>query len=768
MSAPLSTLFHGDLTIETGSDQALYGLGDLNVSNNTLILGTSNSTNAGTGALRVAGGLGVGADAYLGALLNVSSTSNLQTTFIDTSLGGFYVSGGNTITMSVGAAVSLTSTGGNSSIISNNSTIIQGGLNSGNAVQILASNAAGGVNVLSGQSGQLALTAGSGGIQGLTSSGNINLTANNGSGNFIVNSSVGNQNLTLSMSGGTDSQILIQSDGINTTLPAIKINSSNSAGNIQIANNGGLGAGSISTLTGSGGYTVTTNTGGPIQITAQAAASYFVVNSTASNQNLTIGMNGATNSALILQSAGTNSTGALLIRNTNTSGSILISQPASSSGKVEIDTGSSGLSAITQTGGGINLTSNGGTSSFTNATTADNQNLTVSVAGTTDSKLILSSAGTSNQALQILATGTSSGIYASAVGSVQINSSDSTNGISIGTLSNVPIKIGGSTSTTTVYGNLDVRGTTTTVESTVVKITDNLLELNVGPSGSADSGVALKRYQSANNAGTGDVVADTPDNSPGQLAQGGSTTSITLIATDTKPDNYYNGYWIKILSGTGANQVRRIKSYNATTKVASIYTTADQTGVLGNPIPVEGLDFTTTPTITSLYGLYPCEWIIAMWDSTANEYSIVCSPMISGSATPIIAHYVNLHVNNIIANQITATTINGATADVSSTFTLTDNNTTPVSLTGVPFNYGVYILLVKPTTASATRPFAIFVLGRANSTSTGTASRLTSVKGTSNEQLDAQWNASSFPQIFYRPAPGSNTTTNYTYKVISV
>lgn len=768
MSAPLASLFHGDINIETGSDQTLYGPGNLNVANNALVSGTSNSTTPGTGALTVIGGLGVGADTHLGALLNVSSTSNLQTTFIDTSLGGFYVSGGNAVTVSVGGAVSLTSTGGNSSIISNNSSIISGGLNSGNAVQIIASNAAGGVNVLSGQTGQLSLTAGSGGIQGLTSSGNINLTANNASGNFIVNSSAGNQNLTLSVLGATDSQLLLQSSGINTTLPAISINSSNNAGNIQITNNGGLGSGAITQLAGSGGYSVTTNTGGPVQITAQAAASFFVVNSTASNQNLTIGLHGTSNSSLILESAGTSSTQAILIRNTNTSGSILISQPANSSGKVEIDTGSSGLTAITQTGGGINLTSNGGISSFTNQTTMDNQNLTISVAGGTNSKLILSGSGTNNQAVQILATSTSGGIYASAAGSVQINSSDNTNGISIGTLSNVPIKIGGSTSTTTVYGNLDVRGVTTTVESTVVQITDNLLELNVGPTGSADAGVALKRYQSANNVGTGDVVADTPENSPGQLAQGGTTTSITLISTDSKPDNYYNGYWVKIISGTGANQIRRIKSYNATTKVATIYSTADQTGVLGNPIPVEGLDFATTPTTTSLYGLYPCEWIIAMWDSVANEYAIVCSPMMSGSATPVIAHYVNLHVNNITANAITATSINGATADVSSTFTLTDNNTTPVSLTGLPYNYGVYILLVRPTTAVGTRPFAIFVIGRSNNTSTGSVSRLTSVKGTSNDQIDAQWNASSFPQIFYRPAPGTNTTTNYTYKVISV
>jgi hypothetical protein len=47
--------------------------------------------------------------------------------------------------------------------------------------EIAATNAAGGVSVLSGATGQLALTAESGGIQGITSSGNI-VSTNNGSG----------------------------------------------------------------------------------------------------------------------------------------------------------------------------------------------------------------------------------------------------------------------------------------------------------------------------------------------------------------------------------------------------------------------------------------------------------------------------------------------------------------------------------------------------------------------------------------------------------
>jgi hypothetical protein len=766
MSYPLASLFHGDITIETGSDTALYGFGDLNVANNATILGSANGTST-SGALYIQnGGLSVNSNSYLKGMLTVNSTSSLQTTLIDTTLGVFSVFGGNSATISVGGAVSITSTSGNTSLISNQSTILQGGLNSVNAIQLLATNSAGGIDLLSGQAGQIALTSGAGGIQGLTSSGSINLTANNGTGSFVVNSSSGNQNLTLGVSGATDSGVIIQSSGTNATNQAITINTTGTGGNILLSNTSGTGGGAIISQAGSGGYIVQTNTGGSIQITANASSNNFIqVNSSSGNQNLTIGVNGNTNSQLILQSSGTTS-GSIVVQNTNTGGSIQIIQPASSLGGINFSTGSAGLSAVTQIGGGINLVANGASSQFIVQSTANNQNLNIAVQGTTGSALILSSQGTGTSAIQLNATGHSSGISAVAAGSIQINSSDAVNGINIGTLiPGTPVSIGTALSSTTILGNLDVRGTTTTVESTIVQIKDNIIQVNSGPSSTADGGVAIKRYQPANNTAVGDVVADTPESTG--TAQSGAAGQITLKAGDTAANDYYDGYWIKITAGTGTNQVRRIKAYNSTTKVATIYSTADQTGVLASPSPVEGLDWTTLPDNTSVYGLYPCEWIVAMWDSVNNEYAIICSNMVNTSATPPIAHYVDLHVHNINANAITATSINGATAEALVNFTLTDNSTTPVNVP-VATNYGIYILLVRPTTATGTRPYAIFLLGRLNNASSGSVIRLISAKGTSNDQIDCQWPASNLPQIFYRPAPGGAGTTNYTVKVITV
>ena len=788
-TAPLATLIHGSLTIEQGCDITSFGSGDIYVNNNAYINGTANSTNSSSGALVVTnGGLGVFGDTNLNGTLTVSSTSNLQTTNIDTTLGGFNVSGGNSVSISVSAASSFVSYGTLTLNSSGGNVVLESGLNSSTAVQVLATNNGGGVDILSGQSGQIQLTAGSGGIQGMTSAGSINLIANNATASFQVNSSSANQNLTIGVNGSTDSQLLLESSGTNGMNNAIQIQTLSSAGSIYITNNSG-GTGSITNYSGSGGYAVTTNTGGPIQLTSNAANSYFVVNSTGGNgQTLTVGVNGALpNSSLILESAGTNGTSAVLIQTTNTAGGIQLTNGPFSSGGVQIDTGSGGLIGLTQNGGGINFRAIGAASSFINQTNSSGQDLTICVQstnGTYGSNLILC-----NQAGGNINTNTASGgsVAISSSGQININSSDPINGINIGTLQTVPVRIGTISSTTTILGNLDVQGTTTTVESTTVQITDNIIQLNNGPTGTADSGIAVKRYQgwvdgtlvNGSCTGiTGDVVSDVAENyNNGLYNTVGTGSTTTVLALDPSDPNYavagyYNGWWVKILpnsSGTittGACQVRRIKTHTGSTVI--VYSTADETA--SPNIPAQGKDFSTIPAAGTLYALYPCEWIISMWDAINKEWAIVCSPMETVTATPPIAYYVNLHINNLTANAITANTINGTTADTQGTFDLTDNSTTGASIT-LPNGamYGIYFVMVRPTTATSTRTHAIFAIGRLNtSTNCGQVIRLIGVKGVNGDNLDMQWPANSLPQVLYRPAPGSNTITNYTYKIITV
>jgi type IV pilus assembly protein PilW len=56
----------------------------------------------------------------------------------------------------------------------------------------------------------------------------------------------------------------------------------------------------------------------------------------------------------------------------------------------------------------------------------------------------------------------------------------------------------------------------------------------------------------------------------GSLAQAGAASTLTLAATASAADNFYNGSTIRILSGPGAGQSRVVTAYNGTTKVATV------------------------------------------------------------------------------------------------------------------------------------------------------------------------------------------------------
>lgn len=784
MSNPLSTIFHGDVTLEQGSDVTQFGFGDLNVNRKVIILGTEDSTGSiSVGSLLLDGGarinksLHVHKDTYV-----LYGTTFLTETHIDTTNqlngNGFSVTGGNAITMSVGEASTFRSTSGNITVKSDTQKLIlEGGLNSCSAIDIKATHINGGINMTSGEQGCVDIAAGQGGFITKTSNGNVSITANNGSGTFAVNSLSNNQNLSISLNGLTDSQVKIESSGINTTIPALEIKTTNTAGSIKISNAEGLGSGSLDMRVGAGGYNLITNTGGAILMVAQGATADFKVYTSSQNQNLTLGITGNTDSQVKIESSGTNATvAAIEIKTTNTAGNIELNQPALSQGYIKLNSGNGGIIGTTQTGGSINFIATGATSLYTNATTLDNQDLTVSVTGDTLSKVNITSTGRGSDAIRIETTNNTGGVFINSVGGVQLQSSNINAGVQIATANpGVPIRIGTNSSVTTILGDLYVRGNTSQVDQQVVTIDDNIIQVNSAPYGTSDGGLAIKRYQSANNSGLGEVVQDTPEENG--IAQGSDndTTHIKLESTANNTNDYYNGWWIKITNGTGTNQVRRIKAYDGMTKIATIYDTSDQTNALDNPQPVEGLNFITIPDNTSEYSLYPCHYVMTIWDESANEFAFVCS-----SSSPLeqvnISHYTNLRVNGLYSNSIITNNINNSVADLTFTITLTDNSTLPVafpSSSGLPYThfpstYGIYMIYVKPT-SNTTRAHAIFLIGRVNGVGIpGTVTRLMSVKGVNNEHLDMQWRADAYPEIYYRPYPGGGTTTSYKIKVVSL
>ena len=146
----------------------------------------------------------------------------------------------------------------------------------------------------------------------------------------------------------------------------------------------------------------------------------------------------------------------------------------------------------------------------------------------------------------ITATGTVTG--ANLAGT--LTTASQTNITSVGTLSSL-----------TVSGDLTVNGTTTTVNSTVVEIADNILLVNSGPSGVSDGGISVKRYW-------GEGILDLDERG---TAQAGAATTITLQSDASyMADDVYVGWFLSIISGTGAGQGQIVTEYDKTTKVATV------------------------------------------------------------------------------------------------------------------------------------------------------------------------------------------------------
>ena len=121
-----------------------------------------------------------------------------------------------------------------------------------------------------------------------------------------------------------------------------------------------------------------------------------------------------------------------------------------------------------------------------------------------------------------------------------------------------------------IGGNLTVWGTQTQIVSQVVRIQDNLLVVNAVPNTSKDGGILFQRFQLENNTGAGDVVQDAPWQT--LTITGSTSTTITFSVGSSSSNDFYKDSFIRITSGLGINQVRRITAYNGTTRTATLNT----------------------------------------------------------------------------------------------------------------------------------------------------------------------------------------------------
>ena len=152
---------------------------------------------------------------------------------------------------------------------------------------------------------------------------------------------------------------------------------------------------------------------------------------------------------------------------------------------------------------------------------------------------------------------------------------------------------------TVLAGDLIVGGTTTTIHSTVVDISDNLVVVNSGPSTTKDSGLCGMQFPT-------DIIANTPTVT-GTASAGGAST-ITLVAPAVATADFYVGWYIQITAGTAAGDVKRITAYT-----------------VGRLATVDSAWSTPTDN-TSVYALYYQVYTGAVYSTGDQEMQLITFP----------------------------------------------------------------------------------------------------------------------------------------------
>lgn len=487
-----------------------------------------------------------------------------------------------------------------------------------------------------------------------TTAGTVTLSATATDANGKVNilaAGTGPNSILIDAQNATDGQIVIQSAGADTASDAVKILASDTVGgNVLVQAKGDFETGtpaiklladnatSGQILLESAGDSATSN-----------AVSILATGTTGGNVNIVA--SGSTVPAILADA--TSNLGKILVRSagdSSTENAIELLATATSEGNILVQ--ANGLSS---TNPSIKLLS-------------DNE---------TSGQILLEANGNIANAIRVTATSTSgpSGIDVDATGLISIDTTSIASGIAIATATEgVPVVIGTLTSLTTIAGDLLVQGTTTTINTETLTVEDNIILLNSGNGElGIDSGLIVRRFQTANNGSIGDVVAGpTPVQETG-LFQAGSSAPGTLVldthASDS--DDFYNGWWVKITSGTGVDQVRRIKDYVGSTKTATLYVAADNTDSF-----YDGLDLTTAPVATDSYNLYSDAFQMTFYDESRDQWTFANVSKIPdpvsgvGISTADIQQYQQVSMGALEVHPQIYKNANGSASGTTVTFTL--------------------------------------------------------------------------------------------------
>ena len=155
-----------------------------------------------------------------------------------------------------------------------------------------------------------------------------------------------------------------------------------------------------------------------------------------------------------------------------------------------------------------------------------------------------------------------------------------------------------------IGGNLTVYGTQTQIISQTVNVYDNLIVVNSSPIINRDAGILFQRYQIENDSGLGTIVNNDTPILTGSILSSNSTTSVLDASTSLSNDEYVN-YFIKITSGTGVNQVRKITDYIGSSKTITVNT-----------------PWTIQPTVGATFSLYNNIYASQYYKTDSNTFTL--------------------------------------------------------------------------------------------------------------------------------------------------
>lgn len=425
---------------------------------------------------------------------------------------------------------------------------------------------------------------------------NVEATAVDANGKInILAAGTGPDSVLVNAQNTTNGQVSVVSAGASQVLDAIKITATDTAGGNVLIQGSGDFSSSVPSIKLFADNTVSG------QILLESAGD------DAGSDAVLVKATGTVGGNVQIVAAGS-TVPAILADATNAEGKILVRSAGNATGENAIE-----LFATGATEGNILVRADGGS---TNA-----PSVKILAENTSSGKILVESNGNIPDAVRILAdNATAGGIDVDATGLIAIDTTSVSQGITIATATEgVPVTIGTLTSLTTIAGDLTVQGTTTTVNTETLVVEDNLILLNSGNGElGMDSGLVVRRHQTVNNLGTGDVVAGpVPIQESGQFRTGSSTPgTLVLDLHASLTDDFYNGWWIKITSGTGINQVRRIKDYVGATGTATIHVTADNTEAF-----YDGLDLVTAPASGDSYNLYSDVHQATFYNETSDNWT---------------------------------------------------------------------------------------------------------------------------------------------------